>query len=277
MTQSGDGELATIELPEKAYFKIGEVAKLLEVEPYVLRYWETEFEVLSPEKTKSGQRVYQRDDIELLLQIRTLLYEEMFTIAGARRQLARSRQGKPSYFDLQEGAQTVEGTAVAGDDELRRQLEETRRELTSRETQLQELSAELEQSREQNEQLNGDLAAVRDELRERDAILTELKEEAAESERRQAELRRKLENAEDRLARQPQSTADPERVQALKDEISGLQRRLAGKEKEAKERRQALKRTMRDGREHRRQVLDSLRSQVESLASLAETDTNRFR
>ncbi len=131
-----------IELPEKTYFKIGEVAKLLEVEPYVLRYWETEFDVLEPEKTKSGQRVYQRDDIELLLQIRALLYEEMLTIAGARRQLERSREGKSSYFDLNQGA-TGAGTAVATDEELLAELEAARRELVEVHQELESAHQEL--------------------------------------------------------------------------------------------------------------------------------------
>lgn len=76
-----------VQIPEKTYFKIGEVARLLDVEPYVLRYWETEFDSLKPEKTKTGQRSYRRTDIELLLTIQHLLYDEEYTISGARRQL----------------------------------------------------------------------------------------------------------------------------------------------------------------------------------------------
>lgn len=82
-----------IQIPDKTYFKIGEVAKLLDLQPYVLRYWETEFDLLDPEKTKTGQRAYRRDDIELLLLVKTLLYDEMYTIAGARRQLKLRRKG----------------------------------------------------------------------------------------------------------------------------------------------------------------------------------------
>jgi len=78
--------------PKKLYYKIGEVCGLLGVEPYVLRYWETEFASLSPPKSKSGHRTYRPKDIELLLQIRKLLYEDGFTIAGARKQL---RTGTP--------------------------------------------------------------------------------------------------------------------------------------------------------------------------------------
>ena len=71
-------------IPDKPYFKIGEVAKLCSVAPYVLRYWETEFRSLKPEKTRSGQRLYRRQDVEVALRIRTLLYDERFTIEGAR-------------------------------------------------------------------------------------------------------------------------------------------------------------------------------------------------
>jgi DNA-binding transcriptional MerR regulator len=71
-------------IPEKPYFKIGEAARICAVQPYVLRYWETEFRSLRPQKTPSQQRLYRRKDVELLLQIRHLLYEKRFTIAGAR-------------------------------------------------------------------------------------------------------------------------------------------------------------------------------------------------
>src|SRR5690554_3761833 len=87
-------ELEELDIPEKTFFKIGEVAKLLDLEPYVLRYWESEFEMLDPDKTDSGQRSYRREDIELICQIRGLLYDEMFTIAGARRQLELEEEGK---------------------------------------------------------------------------------------------------------------------------------------------------------------------------------------
>lgn len=72
------------EIPDKLYFKIGEVSDLLGVEPYVLRYWETEFSVLSPKKSGTGHRLYRRKDVELLLRIKHLLYEKKFTIEGAR-------------------------------------------------------------------------------------------------------------------------------------------------------------------------------------------------
>ncbi len=75
------------EIPDKLYFKIGEVSELLGVEPYVLRYWESEFPVLSPKKSGTGHRLYRRKDVELLLRIKHLLYEKRFTIEGARQSL----------------------------------------------------------------------------------------------------------------------------------------------------------------------------------------------
>jgi len=73
--------------PEKDTYKIGEVAARAEVEPYVLRYWETEFPTLQPTKSEHGQRLYRRQDVETVLTIKRLLYEEGFTIAGARKRL----------------------------------------------------------------------------------------------------------------------------------------------------------------------------------------------
>ncbi len=74
-------------IPEKIYFKIGEVCDLVGVQAHVLRYWETEFPMLSPQKNRSGQRSYRRRDVEIALRIKELLYDEMFTIAGAKKKL----------------------------------------------------------------------------------------------------------------------------------------------------------------------------------------------
>ena len=84
------------DIPDKLYFKIGEVSELLGVETYVLRYWETEFPALSPKKSGTGHRLYRRKDVELLLRIKHLLYEKRFTIEGARQSLhAAARAPKP--------------------------------------------------------------------------------------------------------------------------------------------------------------------------------------
>lgn len=79
-------------IPEKAYFRIGEVSKILNVESYVIRYWETEFRSVKPTRTKSAQRLYRKKDVQELLTIRDLLYSQRFTIDGAKKQLARMRQ-----------------------------------------------------------------------------------------------------------------------------------------------------------------------------------------
>ena len=76
-----------VAIPEKIFFKIGEVCDIVGVQAHVLRYWETEFPQLSPQKNRSGQRSYRRRDVEIALRIKELLYEDMFTIAGAKKKL----------------------------------------------------------------------------------------------------------------------------------------------------------------------------------------------
>jgi DNA-binding transcriptional MerR regulator len=91
---------ATSEIPDKLFFRIGEVAGLLSVEPYVLRYWETEFPSLAPKKSGTGHRLYRRKDVELLLKIKHLLYEKRYTIEGARQSLHNdSKASKPQALD----------------------------------------------------------------------------------------------------------------------------------------------------------------------------------
>jgi DNA-binding transcriptional MerR regulator len=76
------------EIPDKLYFRMGEVSRLVGVKPYVLRYWETEFPAIAPRKVGSNHRMYRRKDVEALLEIKRLLYEKRFTIEGARKALA---------------------------------------------------------------------------------------------------------------------------------------------------------------------------------------------
>ena len=83
---AGNGQHA-VEIPQKMYFRIGEVSRLTDTKSFVLRYWETEFPMLQPVKSPKGHRLYRRQDIETVLEIKRLLYEEGFTIAGARRHL----------------------------------------------------------------------------------------------------------------------------------------------------------------------------------------------
>ena len=79
----------SVAIPEKIFFKIGEVCDIVDVQAHVLRYWETEFPMLSPQKNRSGQRTYRRRDVEIALRIKELLYEDLYTIAGAKKRLQR--------------------------------------------------------------------------------------------------------------------------------------------------------------------------------------------
>lgn len=92
-------------VPKKLYYKIREVCEIVGVEAHVLRFWETEFPALSPPKTKTGQRIYRPKDIDLLFRIRKLLYEDGFTIPGARKQLSAADNS-------QTGAEIAESAEV---------------------------------------------------------------------------------------------------------------------------------------------------------------------
>ncbi len=84
-SESGLFPKADPEIPNKLYFRIGEVAKLAGVKPYVLRFWESEFSELGPKKSGAGHRLYRRKDVELVLEIKHLLYQQRYTIEGARK------------------------------------------------------------------------------------------------------------------------------------------------------------------------------------------------
>ena len=90
------------EIPDKLYFRIGEVARLAGIKPYVLRFWETEFPSLGPKKSGTGHRLYRRKEVEMVLEIKRLLYEKRFTIEGARKFLDTRGKTEPAR-----GAKTV--------------------------------------------------------------------------------------------------------------------------------------------------------------------------
>lgn len=104
-------------IPDKLYFRIGEVSGLAQTKPYVLRYWETEFPTLKPTKSSTGHRLYRRQDVEMVFEIKRLLYEEGFTIDGARKYLS----GNPR--------DTEESKAAPQSRFSRAQLDAIRREL----------------------------------------------------------------------------------------------------------------------------------------------------
>lgn len=91
--------MAVPEIPDKFYFKIGEVSSLLGVKPYVVRFWETEFD-LAPAKNRSRHRVYKKHEVQTLLEIRRLLYDERFTIEGAQKKLKERMKDKSKQLGL---------------------------------------------------------------------------------------------------------------------------------------------------------------------------------
>lgn len=99
----------TIAIPEKQYFKIGEVSEILDVEPYVLRSWESEFKILKPTRTRARQRLYHKKDLELLLEIKHLLYDEKFTIAGAKKRLQEMKKQSSAEKRARKPARPVKG------------------------------------------------------------------------------------------------------------------------------------------------------------------------
>jgi len=114
-----------LEIPNKLYFRIGEVAKLAGIKPYVLRFWETEFPGLGPKKSGTGHRLYRRKDVELVLEIKRLLYEKRYTIEGARKTLAgrSKKEATKAARKPQEQGQLFGGNPLLFQ-ELRRELAE---------------------------------------------------------------------------------------------------------------------------------------------------------
>ena len=109
-------------IPNKLFFKIGEVCEITDTQPYVLRYWESEFPMLAPAKNSSGQRIYRRRDIETVFRIKELLYDEGFTIAGAKKRIEAEMSGR--------GPTPQPAPAPAeGEDRVRAALREVRDEL----------------------------------------------------------------------------------------------------------------------------------------------------
>src|ERR687884_305901 len=88
-----DMNRAAVSIPEKLFFKIGEVCEITGIQAHVLRYWESEFPMLAPQKNRAGQRTYRKRDVEMVLRIKELLYEDQYTIAGAKKRLTNELRG----------------------------------------------------------------------------------------------------------------------------------------------------------------------------------------
>ncbi|HTU44353.1 MAG TPA: MerR family transcriptional regulator [Bryobacteraceae bacterium] len=112
------------EIPNKLYFRIGEVAKLAGIKPYVLRFWESEFSGLGPKKSGTGQRLYRRKDVELILEIKRLLYEKRFTIEGARKMLEAKPKRETAKREAPRRQADLFSNTYALYQEVRRELTE---------------------------------------------------------------------------------------------------------------------------------------------------------
>jgi len=102
------------EIPNKLFYKIGEVCQYTDTQPYVLRFWESEFPLLAPDKNRSGQRIYSREDIDLVFRIKVLLYDEEYTIAGARKRLEQEDSGEPEKAPPKASKRAGQRTAKSG-------------------------------------------------------------------------------------------------------------------------------------------------------------------
>ncbi|MFQ5328697.1 MAG: MerR family transcriptional regulator [Thermodesulfobacteriota bacterium] len=87
-------------IPDRLYFKIGAVSKIADIKPYILRYWESEFDMIRPQKTGSNQRVYRRKDVQLILEIKRLIYKEKFTLEGAKKRIRALQKEKGSQLAM---------------------------------------------------------------------------------------------------------------------------------------------------------------------------------
>ena len=114
----------TPKIPDKLYFRIGEVSRVSGVKQHVLRYWETEFSGISPKKSGSGHRLYRRKDVELILEIKGLLYEERFTIEGARKYLQQKSKRISTKKTDGSGQDQLFDSPTAALDAMRKELRE---------------------------------------------------------------------------------------------------------------------------------------------------------
>ncbi len=130
--------IAKTDFPEKLFYRIGDVSKISGVEPYVLRYWESEFPFIKPRKSVSGQRVYTKKEIELILQIKRLLYEEKYTIDGVRKKFEEMKNNKRQSY------RTLSSTKN-NPDELRDTISRIKTRLVNLLTHLQELDEKQSQ------------------------------------------------------------------------------------------------------------------------------------
>lgn len=116
------GKIEERSIPDKLYYKIGEVSQITGIEPYVLRYWESEFRIIHPMRSGSKQRLYRRRDLDLIFEIKNLLYKERFTIAGAKKRIKELRAHREKAAARESPNSQVRKTLLG----IRKELEEIR-------------------------------------------------------------------------------------------------------------------------------------------------------
>jgi DNA-binding transcriptional MerR regulator len=167
----------SVAIPEKIFFKIGEVCDIVDVQAHVLRYWETEFPMLSPQKNRSGQRTYRRRDVEMALRIKDLLYEDLYTIAGAKKRL-QTEMRETSRLKIVRSEASEEQDYIKPVEDLE--------SIADAELEIEDLELEPETENEQNDTVALD-EEKRDALKSLTSQLLELREMLKTDQTAQAE------------------------------------------------------------------------------------------
>ena len=136
-----------VAIPEKLFFKIGEVCELAGVQAHVLRYWESEFPMLAPQKNRAGQRVYRKRDVEIALRIKELLYEDQYTIAGAKKRLANDLRAGGKLKIVSPENEHESAAAASDTTRSKARTAEERKSLRKMATELREILALLDNER----------------------------------------------------------------------------------------------------------------------------------
>jgi DNA-binding transcriptional MerR regulator len=232
-----------VKIPDKSYFKIGEASRIVGVEPYNIRYWEKQFKI-RPAKTKSNQRLYKPRDIELLLRIKTLLYDEGYTIAGAKKRLkALEEAEKSTTKPLPKDSGMSKDERRAYDNLLAR----SQAELVGLRTQVEELTEELGHQRD-------DFATREAAHRQRADELAASRAQSARFEARLAEAEHEIAALRQQVTRPDQDDAEKER---LERKLEDAEARCARAETQVDQLKAEL--------ESRQQAADQLRSKLDAL------------
>jgi len=165
-------------IPDKAFFRIGEVAEIVGVKPYVIRYWETEFKQLRPNKSRTNQRVYSRSDVQLLITIKTLLYTDGFTIEGARKQLSKNQRARTGALPFPEAEDTEDGSADSAPVLESHQVKSFLSELDDSKSELTRLRKKVEDAEARTRELD---TKVTEERRARTKLTGWIRKELAEA------------------------------------------------------------------------------------------------